>query len=43
MTRFCSVLGVEYIGAPRLCDLNVDTIMVVITIFRGSILLCKRG
>ena len=43
MTRLFSVLGVEYIGAPRLCDLNVDTIMVVIMIFRSSILFCKRG
>jgi len=37
VTRLCSVLGVEYIGAPRLCDLNVDTIMVLIRIFRSSI------
>ena len=43
MTRLCSVLGVEYIGAPRLCDLSVVAIIVVIRIFRSSILFCKIG
>ena len=37
MTRTCNVLGVEYSGALRVCELNVATIMVAIRTLEISI------